>query len=592
MKMFKNRFSPIGSILACCLLAVAAGCGAGSPKDGEYSFHILTTNDIHGSFFDSTYVGGGIRNSLYAVKWTADSVRTANGAGNVILIDAGDILQGDNAAYYYNYVDTVSPHIYPKMAAYMGYDAAVLGNHDIETGHKVYDRVVAQMEEAGVPFLTGNAIRNDNGKPYFQVSTILKRNGVKIAVLGFNNANISNWLAESLWEGMSFKNLIPTVQEEVDKVIAEEKPHVVIVAVHSGTGDGSGKVLESQGLDLFKTLNGVDFLVCAHDHRPHVELSENICLLNAGQRCRNLGHGTINLTIENGKVVKKTLDGELIHVDRKHIDKEMQADFHEEFTTVKEFSTQVIGELKTDLRTSDAYIGMSDYLNLIHTLALTGSEARISFAAPLTYNGFVKAGSIIYNDLFTIYPYENQMNLISMTGKEIKLYLEASYDSWINTVKGQSDHVLRIRQSDDPRNNQKSWSFMERSYNFDSAGGLVYTVDVTKPKGERIVVESFADGKPFKEDEEYPVAMTSYRANGGGGLLRAAGVDTGRIEERIIEYYPEFRVLLYDYLKAKGSIDPAVIGDRSIIGQWSFVPEKIAGPALERDLGLLFPNLK
>ena len=85
-------------ILAAAL--VAASCSR--PKDGSYSFRILTTNDIHGTFFDSTYVGGNVKKSLYSVKWTVDSVRSSAGEDNVILIDAGDILQGDNAAYYFS----------------------------------------------------------------------------------------------------------------------------------------------------------------------------------------------------------------------------------------------------------------------------------------------------------------------------------------------------------------------------------------------------------------------------------------------------------------------------------------------------------
>ena len=150
--------------VAAASLMLLAGC---SPKDGDCCLRILTTNDLHGSLFDSTYVDGNVRNSLMAVKWYVDSVRSAAGEQNVILLDDGDFLQGDNSVYYFNYVDTLTPHIFPRMASYMGYDAVVGGNHDIETGHKVYDRVAADLEAAGIPFLAGNAIRNDNGEPYF-----------------------------------------------------------------------------------------------------------------------------------------------------------------------------------------------------------------------------------------------------------------------------------------------------------------------------------------------------------------------------------------------------------------------------------------
>lgn len=572
--------------VAVILFFAAVSCSG--PKDGSYSITLLTTNDVHGTFFDSTYVGGNVKKSLYSVKYTVDSVRAAEGPENVILVDAGDIVQGDNAAYYFNYVDTLTPHIYPRMAKYMGYDAVVLGNHDIEAGHPVYDRLAKEMKAEGIPLLAGNAIRDDNGERYFPIYTILKRQGLKIAILGYDNANIAGWLPERLWSGMTFESLIPLVQEDVDKVIAKEKPHLVIVAVHSATGTGDGSQLESQGLDLMKNLRGVDFLVCSHDHRPRVVESDTLCLINAGSHSRYVGHGKISFNVKKGKIEDKKLSADLILVDRYKIDQEMSAKFHEDYSAVKAFTTRKVGELKTDLVTRDAYMGMCDYLNLIHTLALASPPAEISFAAPLTFNGTVKGGDIIYNDLFTIYPFENQLYIIKMTGKEIKDYLEASYDRWVNTVSKPSDHVLKIVSRPDQRTGSPSWSFVERSYNFDSAGGLVYTVDVTKPVGERVDIKSMADGTPLDPAKEYNVAVTSYRASGGGGLMAKAGVDTGKIEERIVEIYPEFRKILYDYLLEKGAIDPDQIGDRSKIGEWRFIPEKTVVPAMNKDMELLF----
>ena len=573
----------IYSIVAAAAL-LASCCG---PKDGEYTFRVLTTNDIHGRYFDSLYVTDRTSNALTNVSWYADSIRVADGADNVILIDAGDCLQGDNAAYYYNYADTVSKHLFARMMEYVGYDAVVVGNHDIETGHPVYDRIRRTMD---VPFLAANAIRTDNGKPYFQEYVTLKRHGLKITVIGFTNPNIRSWLSPILWEGMTFESLLPVAQETVDRIVAKEKSDVVIVAVHAGTGEGDGSQLESQGLDLFNSLHGVDFVICAHDHRPVVHKNDSICLINAGSHCRNLGFGTVKVKVENGKVVSKTLDAELLPVDKNNVDKQMQQTFRPEFEAVKAFTLKEVGELKTELRTRDAYRGMSDYMNLIHTLSISCSPAQISFAAPLTFNGFVKEGTLVYNDLFTIYPYENQLFVVKMTGKEIKDYLEFSYDSWINTIDSEDDHVLKIVNAADPRTGQSRWSFVNRSYNFDSAAGLIYKVDVTKPVGQRVLIESLADGTSFDEASEYNVAMTSYRASGGGGLMAAAGVDTERINDRVVEYYPEIRNILYDYLLENKVIDAAHTGDRNVIGEWRFIPEDLASKALDKDMELLFPR--
>ena len=65
--------------------------------------------------------------------------------------------------------------------------------------------------------------------------------------------------------------------------------------------------------------------------------------------------------------------------------------------------------------------------------------------------------------------------------------------------------------------------------------------------------------------------------------------DTDRIDDLVVEYYPEIRNILYDYLKEHRTIDPAVVGDPSVIGSWKFVPEAMAEKALDRDMTLLFP---
>ena len=510
-------------------LALVCACG---PKDGEYAFELLTTNDVHGTYFDSTYTSAKTRKSLMAVAWSVDSVRAAAGKENVILVDAGDCLQGDNAAYYFNYVDTTQTHVYTRMAAYMGYDAIAVGNHDIETGHP--------------------------------------------------------WLAESVWRGITFESLIPRVQQTVDAVRAKEKPQVIIVAVHSGTGREGEASLESQGMDLLHSLEGVDFLVCSHDHHPYVVSRGNTALINSGSHCRFLGHGHIRLTVKGGKVVARETEADLIPIDKCKVDTVMEKQFHPDYEAVKAFTLKEVGELKATLRTRDGYAGMCDYLNLVHTLCLGCSPAQISFAAPLTYNGTVPAGVLVYNDLFTIYPFENQLYVVKMTGREIHDYLEYSYDQWINTVSRPGEHVLKIAPRHDSRTGQQGWSFVNRSYNFDSAAGINYTVDVTKPAGSRVDIVSMAGGQPFDPEKTYFVAMTSYRASGGGGILRAIGIDTDKITDRVVEYYPEIRNILYNYLLEHGSIDPAIIGDPERIGRWRFVPESLAAKGIDADMQLLF----
>ena len=390
---------------------------------------------------------------------------------------------------------------------------------------------------------------------------------------------------------MEFRELLPYAQEVVDRVAAKENPDVMIVAVHGGVGRGNPQQIENPGMSLFQSLIGVDLLLCAHDHRPVVHDADSIALVNAGSHCKYVGQGIVNVTVKDGKVVGKSSDASLITVSPEKADVKMREAFAGDFAKVKEFTVREVGSLEMPLKTVDAYRGMSDYINLIHTLSLGCAPAQVSLAAPLTYDGVVPAGTVLYNDLFTIYPFENQLFVVKMTGKEIKDCLEYSYDNWIYTYDPSKPHLLKIRNSSDPRTGQKGWSFVGRAYNFDSAGGLIYDVDVTKPYGKRLNIKSFADGSSFDVAAVYNVAMTSYRANGGGGLLKqGAGIDTGNIGERVVARYPEIREMLYEFIQEHGTITPELVGDPAVIGQWEFVPSAIAQKALDADMELLFGN--
>lgn len=539
-------------IAAAALLAACTSV----PGDGEHVLHILTIDDVHGAYFDSLYVDGSTRPSLMAVKYYADSVKSANGADNVMLLDAGDCVQGDNAAYYYNYIATGEPHIYPRLSAYLGTDAVAVGNHDVEPGHAVYDRLTREFTKLGIPFLAGNAIRTDNGKPYWPEYKMFKRAGLKVLVLGYTNPNMKAWLDEELWSGMEFVSLVPFVQERVDALKAKLKPDVTIVMAHSGTGYGDGSSLESQGLDLFYSLQGVDFVVCAHDHRPFVKAGEDRCILNAGNRAKFVTHGVMHAIVEGGKVVDKSFEASLIKVDKTKADPAMKEAFQADYEKVKAFTMEPVGVLECELRSDPAIDGMCNLLNLIHTVQLKATGAQLSFAAPLSLGTVVPAGQLIFNDMFKIYAYENQLFVLRLKGSEVKNYLEYSYEPWLNPTKD------------------------TRFYNFDSCAGLRYFVDTRKPYGDRVNILSLADGSAFDPAAEYTVAMTSYRASGGGRLL-PYGAGVAEDDNRVIAKYPEIRNLIYDYIKENGTVTADMIGDHALLGGWTFMPARSVSHALD-----------
>lgn len=572
-------------------LAALAVSACSTLKDGEYNLSVVSTGDGHGNWFARPVEDGGkTRGTIMSQSKFVNEVRSDKGADNVILIDAGDNIFGGGAPFYYNFVDTTGSHLYPRLAAYMGYDAVVAGHSDFEAGHSVYDRVAKEMRKEGIPLLAGNAFSERTGKRYFPAYSIIKKGGLKVAVLGYTNAYIAALMDKSLVEGITFKSLLPLVQEDVDKVRSKEKPHLVIVVAHTAMGKGDAQNLEKQGLDLFQSLKGVDLVIVGHDHSSKVMKSDSLTLVNCGRAGQYAGLTDIKLAVKGGKVVSRSLSADVVSLSSEKYDTAMDEAFSDDYEKVHAFNVAPVGTIKKDLVSREFYYKQCDYLNFLHVLALSAYPVDISLSATLLIDGVVPAGEVRYQDIRKVYPYENKLVVLRLTGSEIKKYLEASYDSWINTVQTPSEdsHVLKIKQSKDYSSGKMAWKLAKSPANFDSAAGINYTVDVTKPEGARVVITGMADGGAFDPDKEYTVAITSYRSVGSGGLLKAAGLtDAASVEDRIVYRGPEFRTILYKYFKKHGSVDPAVIGDPKLVGAWRFVPD-FAPEAIKADVELVY----
>ncbi len=572
-------------------LSAVALSACSTLKDGEYNLSVVSTGDGHGRWFANPIEEGGkVRGSLMAQSAFVNGIRAEKGADNVILIDAGDNFFGSGAPFYYNYVDTASSHLYPRLAAYMGYDAVVAGHSDFEAGHSVYDRVAREMKREGVPLLAGNALSERDGKPYFPAYSIIRRGGVKVAVLGYTNADNASLIDESCVSGIHFESLLPMVQEDVDKVRSKEKPQVVIVVAHTAMGKGDGRNLEKQGLDLFRNLRGVDVVIAGHDHSNKVMSADSVVVLDCGRAGQNAGVTDIKIVVKGGKVVSRILDAKMASIKSDEYDAAMEDAFRADYDKVCGFMAGKVGEIGKDLVSREFYYGQCDYMNFLHALAFSAYPVDVSLSATLLIDGKIPAGEVRFHDIRKVYPYENKLVVLRLTGAEILKYLEASYDAWINTVAELSEdsHVLKIKQTKDYSTGGMVWKLAKSPANFDSAAGINYTVDVTKPYGSRVLISGMADGSKFELDKEYAAAITTYRSVGSGGLLKAAGLEEMKtVEDRIVYRGPEFRTILYDYLKKNGTVDPAVIGDPEFIGSWKFVPE-FAPAAIKADVELLY----
>ena len=232
-----------------------------------------------------------------------------------------------------------------------------------------------------------------------------------------------------------------------------------------------------------------------------------------------------------------------------------------------------------DLPARPSYAGQSDYMNFYHALALQDPRVDISISALLSIDGTLPAGPITPENIDKLYPFKNTFSILALTGGEVRDWLEFSYDCWIRTMTGPDEEVLLMKDTGKRMNFAKSPSI------FDSAAGLNYTVDVTRPYGRRVRITGLADGRPFDVAEVYHVGFNSYRAHGSGGVMKALGIDPKNLGPRTFYEGPEFRVLLRQWLVDHGGrLDPKDYSDPALVGTWKFIPEAWVGPAMERDL--------
>jgi 2',3'-cyclic-nucleotide 2'-phosphodiesterase/3'-nucleotidase len=185
-------------------------------------------------------------------------------------------------------------------------------------------------------------------------------------------------------------------------------------------------------------------------------------------------------------------------------------------------------------------------------------------------------------DMFTLYRFENKLYVLNMTGEEVRKLLEMSYDLWVNTMHSKDDHIMLL--DNDAMNDNQRCGFKNLTFNFDSAAGIDYEVDVTKENGHKVNILRMTNGQPFDAHKWYKVVMNSYRGNGGGELLtKGAGIPKDSIQKRIV-YQSELdqRYYITKEIEKLHTVNPQPNNN------WKFVPEDWAQPALKRDRHLIF----
>jgi 2',3'-cyclic-nucleotide 2'-phosphodiesterase / 3'-nucleotidase len=579
--------------ILCCLSAPILFFSGCKQPAKTVKVKVITITDVHAAIFPYDFIRDTLAEAGFAHLQTYLEEQRSDAQQDIILLDNGDLLQGQPSGYYSNFIADRPVNLFADVLNDLGFDAASVGNHDIETGHEVYDRIRTEFD---FPWLAANVIDVESGNPYFMPYTILERQGVKIAVLGLVTSSVPGWLPRKLWEGLRFDNMLESATYWMQYIQENEKPDAVIGLFHSGAGEesySSGESPENASMLVGKNVPGFDVIFTGHDHRERNLIFKNnegkdVIMISGKSHGRSVA--VVDLVFERNDSARYTIgsiQSELVELNQFAASESFMATYQTDFDQVAEFINQKIGYLEKDLYSREAYKGNAAFVDFIHDMQLELTGADVSFAAPLSFDAVLQKGDLTMRDMFRLYPFENYLYVMELTGEEIRKTLEYSYGLWFTTMQNENDNILNLRKEEQGNvalDDKGRARFVGPFYNFDSAAGIDYVVDVSKPAGSRISI--MQKDETFDPEKIYKVAVNSYRGSGGGGhLVQGAGINHEELEDRIIWVSEkDLRSHIADYIRSKNVLAPEAGNN------WSVVPQQWYQKAIERDFKLLFPD--
>jgi 2',3'-cyclic-nucleotide 2'-phosphodiesterase/3'-nucleotidase len=559
----------------------------------EIRIQVVVTSDVHARLFPYDFVNDRpTQTSLANVHYLMESARARLGS-NLILLDNGDLLQGTPAAYYANFVQDSRRNLFSRVMNLMQYDAATVGNHDIEAGPAVYNRL---KEEFDFPYLGANVLDAETGEPHFQPYVVLRRQRLNIVVLGLTTPSVPNWLPPHLWEGLYFQDMVEAAAYWVEHIREHENPDAIIGLFHSGFGQAdppaAAHPLEQASAYIARHVPGFDLIFTGHDHRERIEHVTNVegqevLVLGPGHFAENLAVGELVFErVDRREHVLRGVRGEMVSARQVPPSQAFFSAFDKDVSEIIAFANEPVGRLGAGMRSVESLFGSAPFTDLIHQVQLEVTGAEISFTAPLAFDEELRAGTLMVRDFFRMYEYENYLYTMALSGREVRDFLEYSYGLWMNHMQDENDRLLRFR-TDEQGNilpqNQARFLMRAPFYSFDSAAGIRYRVDVSRPAGGRVTILEMEDGQPFDPEKTYRVAINSYRGSGGGGhLTEGAGIPHAELADRILATTEsDLRSELINYFREKKEVMPPARLN------WEVVPASWAEQGRERDLELI-----
>ncbi|MFJ9631507.1 bifunctional metallophosphatase/5'-nucleotidase [Streptomyces sp. NPDC091280] len=547
------------------------------PKPKTWSFSILGTTDLHSHVFNWDYYTNAApvdsKGNTYGIARIATlvkNIRAEKGEHRVLLVDAGDIIQGTSLASYYASVDPITgkngkrgpKHPMAIAMNEMRYDAAALGNHEFNYGIEV---VRTFEKQCHFPLLGANALDAKTLKPAFEPYTVkhIKVPGapdIKVGILGLTNPGIALWDKDNVSGKMAFTGLVEQAKKYVPRLRALGCD-VVFLTDHSGLdgttswGDELPYVENASNL-VAEQVPGIDAILVGHTHVDvptytvkNAETGDDVLLSEPYCYGYRLSVFDFELELERGcwKITSKTattLNSNTVAEDPR-ITELLTADHN----LVVKYVNTAIGTCTEAMSTAEACwkdVPAIDFIQQVQMDAvkagLSAADAAlplISVAACFSRTATIPAGDVTIRDVAGLYVYENTLYGKKLTGAQVKDYLEYAAKYYHQVPVGTAVDTATLT------NANSFWDYM-----YDMATGVDYEIDIAAAEGSRIKNLTY-NGTAVADDQVFVVAVNNYRANGGSGYPHIAAAEIAYSSTN------QVRDLMVAYATAKGTIDPS-----------------------------------
>ena len=345
------------------------------------------------------------------------------------VVSSGDFVQGGT-------IGAVSKGEYiVKLMNLVGYDAISLGNHE-------FDYTISRLSElyalTETKYISCNFAKIGEEKTYFDPFTIVSYGDVDIAYIGIvtpetiTSSRPSQFKTESGEMLFTFNEsrLHELVQESIDEATKAGADYIIALS-HIGY-DESGNLYDVT--DIIENTDGLDVVLDAHSHSVIEEKivkdkkGEDVILTSTGTKFKHIGKLTIT---EDG------FDTELIETEsytktNAEVDKYI-AEINENYA---ELGNRKIGESKVELVTHNeegvrlVRNAQTNLGNLCSDAFLTVTGADVAFVNGGGLRAPIKAGDITFNDIYSVFPFNNRVLTAEITGQVLLDMLEMSMISY------------------------------------------------------------------------------------------------------------------------------------------------------------------